>query len=188
MAREPALSVVPLRWLVGLGRGFERIGCGVILECGPSPPSAVREPLAVLHHEVYVMLGTRHRRRWERLHLFRVPVDLRYPGAVGERLAVAGNAGLVGRDHRRIGEYRSNMVSVLTDGDKLPGFVSSELREREPVPHFHGVLSCAEMARPPARASTPAIIGIVSILLRFIADTSFSKCTADWPQKQVTIR
>src|SRR6266852_587431 len=67
-------------------------------------------------------------------------MDLRQPGAVRERLAVAGNAGLVGLDHHGIREDRGNQVSVLTDGDKLPGLVASELREREPIRDFHGVL------------------------------------------------
>jgi hypothetical protein len=67
------------------------IGRSVIVEHAIAPPAAVREPPAVLHHEVDVMLGTWHRRCGERLHLFRVPVDLRQLGAVRERLAVAGN-------------------------------------------------------------------------------------------------
>src|SRR5438445_743752 len=66
--------------------------------------------------------------------------DLGHLGAVGERLAVAGNAGLVGLDHDRISEDRSNKIAVLTDGYNLPSFVSSELRERESARHFHGVL------------------------------------------------
>src|SRR5882724_3158456 len=49
VAREPALGVVALRRLVSQGGGRERIGRGVILERGPSPSAAVREPLAILH-------------------------------------------------------------------------------------------------------------------------------------------
>ena len=144
VAREPALGVVPLRRLASQSAGLERIGCSVILEHGPSPPSAVREPLAVLHHEVDVMLGTWHRRCGERLQLFRVPMDLRHPRAVRERLAVAGNAVLVGLDHHGISEDRSNKVSVLTDGDNLPGLVSSELGKRQPArrPGSRAVTSC----------------------------------------------
>ena len=62
MAPEAALGVVCLRRLVSRGAGRERMGHSVVHEHGPSPPTAVREPLAVLHHEVDVMLGTRHRR------------------------------------------------------------------------------------------------------------------------------
>src|ERR1700674_1077278 len=57
VAREPALGVVPLRRLVSQGAGRDRIGCRDIEEHGASPPAAVHEPLAVLDHEVDVMLG-----------------------------------------------------------------------------------------------------------------------------------
>src|SRR6059058_4749249 len=140
VARESTLGVVPLWWRVGRGSGREPPGQGLILEHGPSPPAAVREPLAVLHHKVDVMQRTRHRRRGECLQLFRVPVDLRHSGAVGERLAVARNAGPVGVDHHGIGEDRSQQASVLTNGENLPVFVSPELGEREPTRHLHGVL------------------------------------------------
>jgi len=92
MTREPALRVVRLRRLVSQAAGPEGIGRGVILELGISPAAAVREPFNVLHHEVHVMLGVWCRRVREELVLFRNPMDLRHPGAVGERLAVAGNA------------------------------------------------------------------------------------------------
>src|ERR1043166_7693279 len=95
VAREPTLGVVLLGRLVGCGAGPEGTGGGLILERGPSPSTAVPEPLAVLHHEVDVMLRARHGRCGKRLHLFRVPMDLRHLGAVGERLAVAGNPGPV---------------------------------------------------------------------------------------------
>src|SRR3984885_3859672 len=44
-----------------------------------------------------------------------------------------------------------------------------------PFGTFTVYLSCAEMAQLPTRASTPVIIGIVRILLPFIASTSFVK-------------
>src|ERR1700692_2434769 len=44
-----------------------------------------------------------------------------------------------------------------------------------PFGTFTVYLSCAEMAQPPTKASTPVIIGIVSILLPFITSTSFMK-------------
>src|SRR5204863_19149 len=69
VAREPALGVVRLRRLVSQGAGRERIGRGFILEHGPSPSAAVREPLAILHHEVDVVQASRHRRIGERLVL-----------------------------------------------------------------------------------------------------------------------
>src|SRR4026208_2568260 len=55
VAREHALGVVPLRRLASQGCGRERSGCGVIVERAPSPSTAVREPLAVLHSEYNYM-------------------------------------------------------------------------------------------------------------------------------------
>src|SRR6185312_13877036 len=60
----------------------------------------------------------------EVLVLFRAPMDLRHLGAVGERLAVAGNAGQVSVDHHGISKDRSDQLVVLTDGNNLPAFVS----------------------------------------------------------------
>src|SRR5437773_545569 len=140
VAPQSTLGVVRLRWRVGRGSRREPPGRGIILERGPSPPTVIREPLAVLHHKVDVMQRARHRRCGEGLQLFRVPVDLRHSGAVGERLAVARNAGPVGVDHHGIGEDRSQQASVLTNGENLPVLVSPELGEREPTRHLHGVL------------------------------------------------
>jgi hypothetical protein len=67
-------------------------------------------------------------------------MDLRHLGAVGERLAVAGCAGPIGVDHHGICEDGSHRIAVVTDGDNLPLFVSSKLREREAVRYFEGVL------------------------------------------------
>jgi hypothetical protein len=61
VAREPALGVVFLRRFVRHGGGPKRIGRRVTLERAPYPSAAVREPLAVLHHEINVVLGTWHR-------------------------------------------------------------------------------------------------------------------------------
>src|SRR5438874_13607399 len=71
VAPQSTLGVVPLRRRVGCGAGREGTGRRVIVERGPSPPTAVSEPLAVLHHEVDVMLFGRHRRGGEGLQLFR---------------------------------------------------------------------------------------------------------------------
>ena len=108
--------------------GPERLGRRVILELGISPSAAVREPLGVLRHEIYVMETARHYRvAGLVVSLLRVPMDLRHLGAVGERLAVAGNACLVGLDHRGIAEDRLDCISILTNSDGLPILVSSEL-------------------------------------------------------------
>src|ERR1700722_10699764 len=86
------------------------------------------------------MLGAWHRCRGKRLHLFWVPMDLRHLGAIGERLAVARNAGLVGLDHHGISQDHSDRRFVVTDGDSLPSFIPPELREREPTRNFQCVL------------------------------------------------
>src|SRR5271155_4518363 len=141
VAREPALGVVPLRWLVFQGAGRERVGRCVIVERAVPPSATVREPLAVLHHEIDVMLGTWHRRRtgFTGIH-FRVPMDLHHPGAIRKGLAVTGNARLIGVDHHGIPEDCSELISVMTDGDHRPAFVSPELREREAIRYVEGVL------------------------------------------------
>jgi hypothetical protein len=112
-AREPALGVVPLRRLASQGAGSERIGCSVIVEHGLSPPAAVREPLAVLHHEIDIMLGAWHRRCRERLQLFRVPMDLCHLGPSGNGLPLAGMPGLVGLDHHRISNDHKSVILLI---------------------------------------------------------------------------
>src|SRR5262249_11948780 len=51
-----------------------------------------------------------------------------------------GNAASEGVDHERIGEDRCIHLSIVTDGDQLPGFVSPELGEGKSTRHFHRVL------------------------------------------------
>jgi hypothetical protein len=92
VAREAALRVVSLRRTGRLSGGAKRIGRRVILERAPPPSAAVREPLAVLHHEIDVMLGTWHR-WWTRIRIlfFRDPMDFRHLGAVWKGLTVVGS-------------------------------------------------------------------------------------------------
>src|SRR5262245_32340472 len=73
VARIPAVGPGSLR--------RERVGRAVIVELGVSPSAAVREALAVLHHEVDVMQDVRNRRRSRGLFtLLRLPMDLRHLG------------------------------------------------------------------------------------------------------------
>src|SRR6266576_2601683 len=140
VAREAALRVVFLRRSVRCSGGLKRIGRRVIVELAPSPSAAVREPLAVLHHETSVLLGTWH--RWltgVRLLYFRHPMNFRHLGAVWERLAIAGHAFLIGVDHYRIPHDHSDLASVLTDRDHWPVLVSPKLREREAIRYLHSV-------------------------------------------------
>src|SRR5208283_1406766 len=87
------------------------------------------------------MLGVWHRRctGFVVIH-FRVPMDLRHLGAIWKGLAVTGDARLIGVDHHRISKDRSELISVMADGDHRPAFVSPELRECEATRHFEGVL------------------------------------------------
>ena len=62
--------------------------------------------------------------------VFLFPSDLRYLGAVGERLPIAGNTGPVGVNPHGVGKDHIDHGFDLADGDSLPVFVSSELRER----------------------------------------------------------
>src|SRR5213596_1919608 len=132
-----------------------------MLKRRPSPPAAVREPLAVLYHEVDVMLRTRHGRGREYRHLCRDPMDFRHLGAVGERLAVPGNARPIGLDHHGISEDRSNRRSVLANGHKVPGLVSPELRECKPTRHLKLYLSWANRALPPKMLTSAVMMAIV---------------------------
>jgi hypothetical protein len=102
-ARVPALGVAPI--------GSELVGRGVIVKLGVSPSAGVQESLAIPLDEINVPQGVRHHRRSGGLRtLFRFPMDLRNLGAVGEMLAVAGNAGPAGVDHHGIGEDHSEHV------------------------------------------------------------------------------
>src|SRR5438046_5765394 len=74
--------------------GRERVGRGVIVEERVSPSGAVRKSLAVLFDEKSLREGVRHIHHKGGLRtLFRLPLELRDLGAVGERLAIARNAG-----------------------------------------------------------------------------------------------
>src|SRR5579859_2194659 len=129
---EPALCVVTLRRLVSLGARRESVGGCVMLELGIAPSAAVREPLAVLHHEINVMLGTWHRRLAGcNVILLRDPMNFRHLGTVRERLAVARHAFLESCDHGGIAQDGSDLAAVLADGDNLPAFVPPELGKGE---------------------------------------------------------
>src|ERR1700722_2643488 len=140
VAGGSALGVVRLRRLICQRARPKCIGRGIILKLAIAPAAAVREPLAILHHEINVMERIRHQRLTgvRRVGLG-VPMNLRHFGAFWERLAVTGNARLKRVDHRGIPEDHGHQRSIVTDGNHLPKLVSLELGEREPVRHFEGV-------------------------------------------------
>jgi hypothetical protein len=71
---------------------------------------------------------------------FHDPMDLHHLGAIRKGPAITGNACRVGANHRRISEDRSERIPVMTDGYHRPALVSLELREREAIRYFDGVL------------------------------------------------
>src|SRR6266851_4932579 len=121
--------------------GRERAGCSVVVELGVPPAGAAREPLAVLGDEQHVLQRVRylHVERRLRVLLLR-PLDLDDRGAFRERLAVEGNAGLVGRDHGGVGHHHLHQLVGLADGDHRPILVSLELGHGEAARYLHGVL------------------------------------------------
>src|SRR5262245_12653340 len=65
--------------------------------------------------------------------LLRTPVDLRHLGAVGQRLAVAGIAGVIRIDHQGIRQDHSHhLVAGVTYGDNRPAFVSLNSENARP--------------------------------------------------------
>src|ERR1700722_942131 len=141
VARVAALGITRLRRTVSQSASPERVGGGGVLELGISPSTAGSEPHAVLQNEIHVVLSPRRRwLAWVRFLLFWVPIDFRHHGTVREWLAVAGHARLEGVDHDGIPQDRGDLAAVLTDGNDLPAFVSSELSEGEPARHFQSVL------------------------------------------------
>ena len=100
MACGSAFGIVSLRRLVGAIGGTKTVGRGLILEGAISPATAVRKPLAVLHHEIHIVKGTRD----ERLAgvgflFFRLPMNFCHLGTIGEGLAVPRNTRLECLDH-----------------------------------------------------------------------------------------
>src|SRR6202012_4301235 len=110
------------------------------LELGISPSAAVCESLAVLDHEVHVVLGAGYRgRTWRRVALLGDPMDLGHLRAVRKWLAIAGNTSAVGLDPEGIAEDPRHHAR-RADGDHLPAFVSSEFGERQAARHLQAVL------------------------------------------------
>src|SRR4029077_7169113 len=98
------------------------------------PSTGVRKFLAVLFHEKEVRQRVRyiHNERGFRA-LLRLPLDLRDFGTVGERLAVARNAGFESGNYRWIAEDHFQPVVGLRGGNQPPVFVALEVRERESI-------------------------------------------------------
>src|SRR5690348_17254162 len=94
------LGVAGIAAIAALAIRTKAVGRGGIDEAGIAPAAGFGKALAVLLDKKDVLIPVRHIDDKGRLGaLFVGPLDLRDPGAVGERLAVAGNAGAIGGDH-----------------------------------------------------------------------------------------
>src|SRR5882724_7360042 len=120
MARMSAV-----RWT---GIGSELVGCGLVVEERVSPSAAFRKSLAVFFHDKGLSKDVRHIDRERSFSaLFRLPLELHDSGAIRERLAVAGNTGLVCLDHGRIGDDDLTHFLGSGGGDYRPVFISLEI-------------------------------------------------------------
>src|SRR5258706_6155097 len=85
--------------------GREGVGRDSIVKLGESPAAGFWKSLAVLFDEKKILQSVRHIHGKRSLRtLLWLPLNFRDLGAVGETLAVAGNAGLVGGDHGGVGD------------------------------------------------------------------------------------
>src|SRR5579871_1651228 len=121
--------------------GLERVRCRLIVKRRVGPSLRIRVFLGVLLDEENVLqdVGYSHRERSFRI-FFRFPFDLCNLGTIGERLAVAGDTGTVGIDHRWISDHYLEQVFGLTNGNNLPILVAAEVGKCEAVRHAQSVL------------------------------------------------
>src|SRR5262245_30799772 len=85
--------------------GRKLVRCSFVVEQRVSPSAAVRKSLAVLFDDKSLCEDVWHIHGEGGLRApLWFPLKLYYLGAIRERLAVAWNAGLVRRDHGRIGD------------------------------------------------------------------------------------
>src|SRR4051812_5044061 len=97
-----------------------------------SPAARLRKPLAVLLDEESLSGGVRHIHNERGLRAFlEAPLEFRDLGTFRERLAVAGHAGFVRLDHRRIGDNDLKYFIGAGGGDYRPVLVAPEVRERD---------------------------------------------------------
>src|SRR5262249_55820359 len=129
MAREPALGAARIKF----GR-LKRVGRWIISPLGICPSVRIRESLGILFDERNRFQGVRYIYEIGR-HIvpFEGPLDLRNFGTVREKLAIARHAVLICLYHRVIRRDYFQAGLGLTYCNVLPGFVSPELRKREPA-------------------------------------------------------
>src|SRR3954468_11905468 len=124
------LGVAGIAAIAALAVRAEAVGRGGIDEPGIPPSAGLGETLAVLLDEEDVLVFVRHVDDKGRVRaLLLSPLDFGDLGAVGERFAIAGNAGAIGGDHGGIGDNRLQYLIGLGQGDDLPALISPEVGE-----------------------------------------------------------
>ena len=71
--------------------------------------------------------------------LFTFPMNFYHLGPIGEGLAILRNTRLECLDHEGVPKNHGKLVSVVTDRNGLPGFVTLELGKGESTRHFEAV-------------------------------------------------
>src|SRR3954470_17049917 len=134
MAGVPAVG-----WRVFVGRPLG--GRGVVVEERVSPTAGLRKSLAVLLDDESLREDVRHIDVESGFRaLLWLPLQLDDLGPFRERLAVPGNAGLVGLDHRRIGDDDLEHFIGAGGGDHRPVLVAFEVGEGDSARRFQRVL------------------------------------------------
>src|SRR5580698_1365263 len=123
------------------GIGGETARWDIVVEHRVSPPAGCRKSLAILFHDESLGKEVWH------IHielclcaLLLLPLELDDHGAIRKRLAAAGNAGLEGRDHGRIGDDHFLYWALLRGRDDGPVLVSPEVGERNSARRYQRVL------------------------------------------------
>src|SRR5262245_14157120 len=136
VTREPAFGTA---W-IKLGR-LERVGRCIISPLGICPAVRIRELLGIHFNERERFQADRHRHEiGGRSVPLEGPLDLGNLEAIGEELAVARNASPECVYHHVIRRDHLQAALSLTDGDILPGLVSPEIGELEPIWYSQRIL------------------------------------------------
>src|SRR5579872_165152 len=114
----------------GIGRKLVR--GGILVEHRISPPSALRESLAVFFDDESFSKDVWHiHYKWSLRTFLRFPLELDDHRAIREWLAVDGNAGFERFDHRRIGDDHLQPFVGSGGRDDSPILVPPEVGERD---------------------------------------------------------
>jgi hypothetical protein len=123
------------------GVGGELARHRIVVEHRVAPAAGFRKSLAVFFHDESLGKDVWHIHRELGLRaLLLLPLELHDHRAVRESLAVKGNAGLVCRDHLRIGDDHFEYFVLPGGRDGRPVLVAPEVGERDPAWRYQRVL------------------------------------------------